>query len=330
MSVLIKKRPASGGKIKLYLQYNPPVRSTRTGNAVEEEDLPTFIYERAKDLSQERFNAGSMRRAEEIRDCRELAIKRGDIRLYSAEVGLMEYYRVYSKTKKDKYMCSLKMLRQYAGADIPFDKVTVSFCEAYREYLEGCPVGTNGKPIKISTCHNYFAHFINVLFKAYEAELITFNPVDRLEQIPLEVTNARRLTNNDIRLLMSTKCEIEVLYRICCLTLLTGLRYSELTSLKWEQINTDGERPFIRRILQNSHREEHMYTSWEAIDYLGKKKRYGPVFCDLPCRSCMQDNLALWAKKAGIRHKVTFEELRLNLYTLNSFVEKKANRVKSR
>lgn len=324
MAVIIKQREPSGGKIKLYLQYSPPVRSTRTGNAVEEEDLPTYIYERAKDLSQERFNAGSMRRANEIKECRELAIKRGDIRLYSAEVGLMEFYRIYSTTKKNKYMCSLNILRQYAGADIPFNKVTVSFCEAYREYLQGCPVGQNGKPIKISTCHNYFSHFINVLYKAYESELISFNPVDRLEQIPLEVPDARRLTNNDLRLLLSTRCENDFVYRICCISLLTGLRYNEITSLKWEQIITDGERPYIRRILQNSHREEHLFISQELIRYFGKKqKRYGPIFCDLPCRGSMQDYLAEWARKAGIRHRVTYEEFRRNLYTLKPFISKK-------
>lgn len=328
MAVLIKRREPSGGKIRLYLQYSPPVRSSRTGNAVEEEDIPTFLYERAKDLSQERFNADSMRRAEEIRDCRADAIKRGDIRLYSAEVGLMEFYRVYSTTKKNKYSCSLRMLRQYAGADMPFKNVTISFCEAYREYLDGCPVGQNGSPIKRSTSHNYFSHFMNVLYKAYESELISFNPVEKLEPIPLEVSSARRLSNNEVRQLLSTKCESNLLYRFCCFTLLTGLRFSEVSSLRWEQINLDGERPKIRRILQNSNREEYLFTSNEAIQYLGKRKRYGPVFTDLPCHATFLGQLEIWTKSAGFRRRVTFEEFRRNLYTLNSFTARKANRIR--
>ena len=318
MSVTVCKRNPSAGRITLFLSYNPPVRSLKTGNAVSEEDLPIFVYEKPSDGRQITFNTMSLERAENICDARRRSIERGEIKLYQSEIELVEFYKSIVINQKHNYTAAFEEFKRFAGNNVPFKNVTKEFVASYREYLLDGPITKRKMPLEHNTAHNYFNQFRFVLGKAFEAEYTEENLRESVEPIGLITECPTRLSDSDLRKLISTPCIYEEIPRICCFILLTGLRVSEVTSLRWENISTGGDRPYINRTLQRTHRTESYYISKEALSYLGTPMKEGRVFPHLGY-GARNERLQSWILAARVTKKVTFEDFRRSLYTLKCY-----------
>ena len=318
MSVTVCKRNPSAGRVKLFLSYSPPVRSQKTGNAVYEEDLPVFIYEKPSDGRQLTFNTMSMARADNICDARRRSIERGEIKLYQSEIELVEFYKSIVINQKYNYTAAFEEFKRFAGNNVPFNIVTKEFVESYKEYLLDAPAAKRKTPLEHNTAHIYFSQFRFVLYKAFEAEYLEENFKESVKSIGLITEYHTRLSDNDLRKLISTPYLYEEIPRICCFILLTGLRFSVVTSLKWENIVSCGKRSYINRTLQRTHRHEKLYISQEALSYLGTPKKQGKVFKYLGY-AAMNKHLQSWVHEAGITKKVNFEDFRRSLYTLKCY-----------
>mgnify|MGYP000045038976 FL=1 len=152
---------------------------------------------------------------------------------------------------------------------------------------------------------SYFSLFRGVLKLAYRDKYLRENPNDFLEKIESRDIHKEFLTQDELKTLASTPCDIPVLRNASLFSCLTGLRISDILNLKWENLCTAPDLGHcIRLRTQKTQTEALLPISYEAYALCGEPGT-GKVFKEL--RRCMTGYpLKAWIKKAGIQKHITF------------------------
>ena len=175
------------------------------------------------------------------------------------------------------------------------------------------------------TIHGYYRLLNVTLNKAVKKGLILSNPCGSLDtdEKPHKPTSLRTyLTLEELKRLIRTDCvcpEVKKAFLFCCFC---GLRISDLTALRWEDMQKEGNDKFRLQIIQRKTKEAiYLPLSEEAIKYLPAKEndndRVGLIF-HLPSLTIICQVLKGWALAAGIKNKkVTFHVSRHTFATLS-------------
>ena len=162
---------------------------------------------------------------------------------------------------------------------------------------------------------SYFSLFRGVLKLAYRDKYLRENPNDFLEKIESRDIHKEFLTQDELKTLASTPCDIPVLRNASLFSCLTGLRISDILNLKWENLCTAPDLGHcIRLRTQKTQTEALLPISYEAYALCGEPGT-GKVFKEL--RRCMTGYpLKAWIKKAGIQKHITFHGFRHTFGTM--------------
>lgn len=323
MSVKIIELPTRDHMFILALEYDPPVISKRTGDAVMVEKLIMTSYQEPKDERQVKYNRVMLEKAEAVRQVREKQIEEGKISVYMIERkdDFVAFYRqmAIKKSGKCNYTASFKVFEAFVGGKCAFKDIGHDLFVRYRDYLAGLPINpVSGKPMKYLTAWGSFNQFRYMLTEAYNEGLVDKDYRD-CDEILHEKPSEQRyiVSDEDIRKLMKTPCQREDVPRICKLMLYTGLRYREIVDMKWEDITETADgRKCIARVMQLSGRQSNLYINPEAFNLLGKQKKRGYVFERMNSSSYRHESMRKWTKDAGIKDKVSFESFRRYVSTL--------------
>ncbi len=174
------------------------------------------------------------------------------------------------------------------------------------------------------TIHGYYRLLNVTLNKAVKKGLILSNPCGSLDtdEKPHKPTSLRTyLTLEELKRLIRTDCacpEVKKAFLFCCFC---GLRISDLTALRWEDMQKEGNDKFRLQIIQRKTKEAiYLPLSEEAIKYLPAREndndRVGLIF-HLPSLTIICQVLKGWALAASIKNKkVTFHVSRHSFGTL--------------
>ena len=165
--------------------------------------------------------------------------------------------------------------------------------------------------------------FKYVLRKAVKADVITMNPIDKLENDdrPKDEEGTREfLTVDEIKMLIATPCKNDTLKRAFIFCCLVGLRYSDVSSITWGELAKDNDGSVLLRFkMKKVKRGENAYISNEALKWLPERGRAGDdeIIFHLPKNDSANKQLARWIKAAKINKKITFHCSRHTAATLN-------------
>lgn len=117
MEIRLLKQRIGQGKIKLVLEYDPPLASTIDGHMVDRERLDFEIYEKPRTEREEQFNKMILERADKIRLYRMESIENGKISLYRnvSELGFVDFYKraILDLSSTVNYTAGLRYFRDY-------------------------------------------------------------------------------------------------------------------------------------------------------------------------------------------------------------------------
>ena len=117
--------------------------------------------------------------------------------------------------------------------------------------------------------------------------------------------------------LFKTPCKKEIVKRVSLFSLLTGMRYSDISKLTWEEVQySKSEGYYIRFKQQKTDRPVTLPISPEAFEFLGEKvDQYKRVFYDLK-KWDVDRLLPIWVNDASIEKHITFHCFRHTYATL--------------
>jgi len=213
-------------------------------------------------------------------------------------------------------------LDQYQGGtcDITMAKVDKYFCLGFVDYLKTArrlrkinESSTANKYLSKSTANLYFNTLTMVLNEAVRENIIPINPINQIkreEKKPIRPKGENRtfLTIDELKILAATDCGNEMVKKAFMFACFSGLRISDIISLKWNDFVHDGERQVINKTMQKTQRAIYLPLPNDALKWLpmrGKARMDAAVFT-LPKNTTINADIKSWAKRAGIKKNLCF------------------------
>ncbi|HEY0656217.1 MAG TPA: site-specific integrase [Chryseosolibacter sp.] len=190
--------------------------------------------------------------------------------------------------------------------------------EKFRAYLLEVDK-RSGKPrLSSSTALSYFNRVRTALTTAYERRMIERNPANLAR--PIRAENAMRefLTLNEVKRLVETRCDQPVLKDAFLFCVVTGLRWSDIAHLTWEEVKGKDMDGWYLHFKQRKTKLCHVLPiTTQAKELLGERLESNQVvFSHLKYSSKTSAELCRWAIAAGVAKRITFHSARHTHATL--------------
>ena len=283
------------------------------------------------DANSRRQNQATLVAANKIKADRIIELTNGEAGIKQAKdepkIYLLDWMLKYKENqakrgKKDGYQIdtAIRILKMYAGDKVTMDMIDKPFCQGYIDYLltEYRP---SGKAIMHTTAHNYYRVVNGALNSAVREDIIKINPFTKIgssDKIHKPESKREYMTVDEIRQLIATPMKNETVKAAYLFSCFCGLRISDITALKWENVYQDGEQTRLEVVMQKTKAPIYLPLSPEALRWMperGNKSPQDKVF-DLPSSSAVNLLIKPWAKAAGINKHFTFHTARHTFATM--------------
>ncbi len=278
-------------------------------------------------------NKATMKVAEGIRAKRMVELIEGRLTFAGEKAGktdllkwLEEQQIYYFNNENMNYSKTIHNLIRHIGLftskRLTLKDVTPGFLRQFLEYLRGEGANKYGGRLSNETVYTYFTVLSILLNKAVRLELIVSNPAHRLssaDKPQRRSTKKEYLTLDEVRRLAAAECDdwrVKRAFLFCCFT---GLRYIDVSRLRWKHIVDVGDGVQQIEIVQQKTGEPvYVPLSENAKKWLpdrGYDGRENLVF-QFRDRSIIYDYLNRWGQAAGIEKHMTFHMSRHTCATL--------------
>lgn len=266
-------------------------------------------------------NKATLNKAEKIRKQRQKEINQSKIDVVETQTDtdkmlLSEWIAKFTEIQKARGIRSTQDLTRIAryirlyGKDIPLVDVDKAYCLGFIDYLRSEYTMPNGEHLSSKSCFNILGNFSTAMNVAIQEGYISVNPVTLIPSSdkfkPLEHIR-EYLTIEEVQKLINTPCEHPEVKQAFLFACNCGLRYGDIESLTWNDINKDGEHWTVATKISKTQRIVHIPLPLQAIKWMPKKSpNSDKVFPTLRYDN-VQKYIPIWAERAGITNKtVTF------------------------
>jgi integrase len=312
-------------KTSLYLVYH-----YGAGQKRQYEHLKLYLYDKPRNAREKGHNKETLNLAESIKakrilDCQSTA--HGFVSNVKTKIGFLAFFKGLTDKKFESdgnhgnWLSTYRHLHDFMkGKDIPLEQVDERFLEGFKEYLQTCKTRKGKQQVKLhkNSILSYFSKVRAALREAYQSRMIKENPSSRVKHVKAAETHREFLTFEELQLLVNTPCELEILKQAFLFSALTGLRFSDVKALRWENIKySEADGWYLQYTQKKTKGAELLPVSEQAIRLLGKHSEPDQQIFDALDYSAW-NNLKLreWVMAAGIRKKITFHCARHSFATL--------------
>ncbi|MEO8770864.1 MAG: site-specific integrase [Ferruginibacter sp.] len=290
INVIRRQRKLKNG-IALYLDYRI------CGKRIQE---PTglHIYPGSDEITKQ-LNKDNNIRFEILRNDRQKELLNGIALLpvNRQKIDFLQYYKEYFvkyPTRERRAASVFKKLQAFhKGNVLPLAAIDEAFLVKFKNFLESKLTG--------ETPHNYFKLLCKVIRQATKERLFAVNPsedviIKRMEGIPKDTLNIEEL-----KTLYACHCSNDTVKRAFLFCCFTGLRYCDVSKLKWENVQNG-----ILSIVQSKTR--HNLTAelhQTALSLLGNVGSATDLVFSLPTNNGYNKVVKGWMKKAEIDKHIT-------------------------
>jgi len=321
-SVTLRQKLLTDKKTKsLYLDFYPAITDPATGKLTRRKFLNSYIKVRPKTDLERQLNDERLTAANAERTKIEAAIQRGEYSKPQSKIYLYDYFQNYIESKDIQasiYKGCLLYLNEFEGVNkIKLVNIDDDFINRFKEYLQTAKNRKNGKTLTKNSAANYFVVFRAILHQAFKDRLLNDDIRARHENIKKTETHREYLTLDELRAMDAKECHNVVLKRAFLFSAMTGLRYSDVESLRWNEIRFESGQTYIYKRIKKSQKEERMPINEDAVKFMGERgNNETKVFEGLEYSYHMNNELRLWAAISGIERHITFHSARHTFATL--------------
>lgn len=323
MNIKLRQR-LKGDKISLYLDYySQGIRKY--------EYLQLYLIPESENQkltkAQKDENKKTLALAESIRSKRHLEIQNG---LYGFQdftkikASFIKHFESLVEKRKNSradhhiWLSTLKHIRKFSSKDISFSQIDRRWLDDFKEYLLNEARSRFYHPLTRNTAALYFSKIVTALKIAYRQGFILRNPADESKYIKRDEVERQFLTLDELKTLVKMDCKNPVLKRAFLFSALTGLRRSDISKLKWADVQYSVELGHYIRFTQTKTKGvETLPISEQALDFLGASSLPDDlVFANLKNNIHLNKTLNQWIKSADINKHITFHCARHTYATL--------------
>lgn len=300
MSVILRKRKNSDGTTSLLLDiYHKGKRSY--------EFLKELKLGKAANPVDRQNNKSNLELAEKIAVKRAQELSASDYAMVT-DAGkktvitqwMQTYVDSYKKRDKRNMQGALNRFINFLIEDkkqgLTFGRLTELVVSDFQDFLRQHSIGEGAS--------SYFSRFKKMIKQAYRQKLLLTNPATEVKTIQGNAKKKDALTLAEIQLLANTpteSSEVKTAFLFCCLT---GLRWIDVSGLKWKNINAKDKYMTVQQ--SKTEKEVLINLNESAMKLLGKSREVGSNVFNLPTANGANKTLKAWVKRAGIQKKISF------------------------
>lgn len=318
MKIFLRQRKQTKkGTISLYLEIYKGYAETTDGKRKPIRDyeyLDLYLIDKPTNPIDKQQNKENLKLAESIKAKRELEIKNGNYGFtneFKKQTNFIEYFKNLVSKKETKgnlgnWYSTQIHLENFAGSNVTFKDIDLQFAERFKEYLNKAKK-KDKKPLSNNSKASYFAKFRACLNEAVKEKIIYGNPAVETGNFKTIESQREYLTLDEVRKLVQTECRYDVLKRAFLFSCLTGLRWSDIQNLLWNDVQTTGTNWRVHFKQQKTKGQQYLDINQQAKDLLlevGKPDER--VFIGLQYSDYFNVALQMWVLKAGITKHITF------------------------
>jgi len=334
--VALRKKKISKGRESLYLDYYPPIK-TKEGRETRREFLGLYVYDKPKNTTEKSHNVNTQGIAEGIRARRENELNKPEIynpaeleqlkRIEMSGKSFLEYFRTLAEKRetsnRENWVSTLMFLEDFSGGIIKFSDLTESYIEKFRAYLLTAQSKRGEKPLAQNTAASYFNKLKTALRQAHIDGYLQTDVSARIAAIKTAETNREHLTLEELNSLAKTPCNFPILKRAALFSALTGLRFSDIQKMTWNEIEYEAGRGYFLKFTQQKTQKlevlpisEQAYSFTEGKENPKEMPQGAKVFEGLNYSAHLNRHLYQWIGAAGITKNITFHCFRHTFATL--------------
>lgn len=225
-----------------------------------------------------------------------------------------------NKIRKHTEMVDLSLLKHleaFADKEVNIKIIDTDFCRGFADYLV-CKA-----TIKPSSATTYMQKLHTLLQDAVSMGFIKTNPMPPIAKLLPKHTSTQRsnLDIKDIEKLTSAHCPHLTTKLAFLFSCYTGLRLSDIETLKWDNIHRYNGIQMLTKIQVKTNSEVNIPLGKQALHILQQVKTMqlsdgGNIF-PLYSRTTVYADLRQWAANAGIDKHITFHTSRITFVTLS-------------
>ena len=322
-SVILRQRKLKSGKVQLYLAIN--AGGSRYYEALGMSLLPgTDRMTKAK-------NKQTLEIAEQIAEQRknEILVAGTGIRIRK-QVGadfLLDYFRECAerrtgKTREDWYSAYNHLKEFESGKRSTLGQIGREWVIAFRSWLlndaKSYHRHRDGRPNTLSqnSAAAIYAKVTACFQSALDDGLVGRDPTAGVPSIPIEESEREYLTEEELALLADTQCKNDSVKRAFLFACMTGLRFSDVKNLSWEQVRNEGTRTRIMFRMKKTKRQMYQDINESAVKLMGRRSSPDTPVFDLPHNTTVNAIISQWVESSGITKHITFHCSRHTCATL--------------
>lgn len=236
---------------------------------------------------------------------------------FKAGTNLFEYIKSLETKKKssntqENWASCLVQLSRYCLKTTTLRDVDEKFIQGFKDYLDNDATYAKGKDkLSQNTKNVYFGKFASAIRQAYNDELIASDPSKKVKNFKIIDPKRIYLTLDELRKLSKTDCARDVLKRAFLFGCLTGLRKSDILSLRWEDVHRFREYTRIIFRQEKTDSQEYLDINPQAVEFMGEQGKPNElVFDEFYYNAHTSIMLQRWCLAAGINKEITFHSSR--------------------
>lgn len=304
-SVKLRRRELSSGNTSLYLDiYRRGVRRT--------EYLKLYLIPERSRADRQR-NQRTLQLAEAIRSKRHVEMVNGEFGFQITTSDDQLFFPYASKVAQGKRASSTKVtllhIRRYDDRpDLTFNDITQKWVEGFIAYLDQAPSHLSpSHKLQPNSKRLYLTCLKIIIHHAQRKGIMHHDPFKGVEIWKAKEPTREHLTIDEVRRLVEVRCDNDRLKRAFLFSCLTGLRRSDITRLRWGNVQQQGA--FIRIVFrqQKTGGLEYLDITPQARVLMGERKSdKSLVFGELPSIITTNKMLRRWMERADIHKKITY------------------------
>jgi len=356
IKVKLRQKPINDNMISLYLDFYPPILNIKTGKSTRREFLNKYIHAPIKEITRhgkdgkvkktyiyhnipsinetyEQHNINTLAIAEQARMQRQNMLDKPEIysnyeieqlkKKEKANHNFVEYFKQLTDKRKasnhDNWVSAYHYLLNFTIGCLKFSDINEFKINEFKDYLLSSKSRKNKKEyLSQNSASSYFNKIKAALRQAYKEDFLQVDINAKIDSIKPEETQRAFLSLEELNILVKTDCKDPILKKAALFSALTGLRFSDIEKLKWEEIIfIAGDGYFIRFIQQKTKGVEMLPISEQAYQLLGERSdNSDKVFEGLIYSAYANKHLANWIGLAGIKKNITFHSFRHTFATI--------------
>lgn len=336
IKVSLRKKAISNNRQSLYLDFYPPIPHHKTGKPTRREFLNMYIFDKPKHPIDKQHNKEKLLIAERIRQKKENLLNKPEI--YSEyekeqlkkkeqnEYNFLDYFQqlIYKRngSNADNWSAALKYLKVFSNDTLKVGDLNERFSNEFKEFLLNAnSLRRKNTKLANNTALSYFNKFKAALKQAYKDDVLSFDLNSKVSPIKEAETKREHLSLEEVNLLVKTPCINPLLKQAALFSILTGLRFSDITKLRWSEVEFIKNQGYILKFQQQkTKRIETLPISKQAHELLGEPQDTSKlIFKGLSYSAIISRELKQWTTAAGINKKITFHCFRHTYATLQLY-----------